>query len=94
MENSLAFVQSDCFIRHDNFRLFVFSYLTGADLYHKIALLNKSIRMALPQSGLLDQIKILTMSTVPINHAYLKYAFELTNIVQLIAKKDSIEIVN
>ena len=37
-------------------RLKTFSYLNGSVLFHKIALLSKSVREKLPNSGLLDQI--------------------------------------
>jgi hypothetical protein len=40
-------------------RLLSFSYLDGATLYHKIALLNKEMRASLPNAGLLDQLKVL-----------------------------------
>ena len=42
-------------------KLIVFSFLTGEELYHKVALLNKKTRESLPDSHLLNQIKILTM---------------------------------
>ena len=45
-----------------NLALFtVFSYLTGADLLHKIALLNLVTRSRLPNAGLLTQIRILKL---------------------------------
>jgi hypothetical protein len=40
-------------------RLFTFSYLTGEELYYKIALTCKSIRESLPNSYLLDQKKVI-----------------------------------
>ena len=42
-------------------KLLTFSYLAGCDLFHKIALTCKSLRKLLPNSGLLDQIKIITI---------------------------------
>jgi hypothetical protein len=53
-ENTLVQLSLAAFLRHKELKLIVFSYLTGADLYHKIALLNKSTRESLPKSGLLD----------------------------------------
>ena len=35
-------------------RLTAFSFLSGADLFHKIALLSKDIRTKLPSCGILD----------------------------------------
>ena len=40
-----------------NIRLLTYSFLDGATLYHKIALLNKETRASLPGAGLLDQLK-------------------------------------
>ncbi len=37
-----------------NIRLLTYSFLDGATLYHKIALLNKETRAILPSAGLLD----------------------------------------
>jgi len=39
----------------------VFSYLTGAELFHKIALVNKEIREELPKAEQLDQEKELSL---------------------------------
>ena len=39
---------------HKELRLVTFSFLSGSDLYHKIALLSKTIRESLPKAGLLD----------------------------------------
>jgi hypothetical protein len=39
---------------HKDLRLVTFSYLSGSDLYHKIGLLDKTIRESLPKAGLLD----------------------------------------
>ena len=39
----------------------IFSYLNGATLFHKIALLNRKTREILPKTGLLSQIIELTM---------------------------------
>ena len=42
-------------------RLLTFSYLNGDELFHKIALLNKKLRLILPSAGLLDQHKMITI---------------------------------
>ena len=42
-------------------RLLTFSFLEGCDLFHKIALTSKSIRDQLSNSGILDQIKEITI---------------------------------
>ena len=47
------------FLAHKDLKLVIFSYMTGAELYHKISLLDKKIRKMLPGAGLLDQTKIL-----------------------------------
>lgn len=41
--------------------LIIFSYLSGGTLANKIAVLNKKWRKKLPQSALLDQLKIVTL---------------------------------
>ena len=45
----------------NDLRLITFSYLQGCDLFHKIALLSKTLRALLPESGLLDQIVVITI---------------------------------
>ncbi len=66
-------------------QLLTFSYLPGCDLFHKIAVTCKSLRKVLPNSGLLDQIKIITIKAPTDNYPdYLpvnsfKYALELAN---------------
>jgi hypothetical protein len=49
-------------ILYKNIRLLTYSFLDGATLYHKIALLNKETRASLPGAGLLDQLKELKLS--------------------------------
>ncbi len=44
-----------------NLRLTTFSYLPGCDLFHKISVTCKSLRSVLPNAGLLDQIKVITI---------------------------------
>ena len=83
------------FVRHNNFRLLVFSYLSGAELYHKISLLNKKTRASLPSAGLLDQVKKLTMALDwPFDETGFKYAFKLVDVIELLATEISIEEVN
>lgn len=74
--------------------MLVFNYLTGTDLYHKIALLDKITWVSLPEPGLLDSVKVLRMKSVPSNYRRLTYAFELIDIVELVAKNDTIMEVN
>ena len=45
----------------NNLRLLTFSYLPGCDLFNKIAVTCKYLRSVLPNSGLLDQIKVITI---------------------------------
>jgi hypothetical protein len=71
----------------------VFSFFSGADLYHKVALLNVLTRDELARSGLLDQIKILTMRSLPKSYQ-LRYAFELADVIHLVATSSSIQQVN
>ena len=42
-----------------NYMMMVISYFNGSDLLHIFARLNKSLRAKLPNSGLLDQQKVL-----------------------------------
>jgi hypothetical protein len=63
--------------------LIIFSYLSGADLYHKVSLLNKGIRHSLPKAGLMDQVKLLSYKEAPKSYSYLKYALSLVNVVEL-----------
>ena len=46
----------------DHLRLFIFSYLTGFELFDKIAVTSKAIRNELPISGLLDQDKVIALN--------------------------------
>ncbi len=71
----------------------MFSYLSGAEIYHKIAVVNRLTRESLPESGLLDQIKKLTMKTKPLNSS-LDYLFRLADVIELIATPFTIEQVN
>ena len=41
--------------------LFTFSYLMGCELFHKIAITSKKLRASLLNSGLLDQVKVITV---------------------------------
>jgi hypothetical protein len=63
--------------------------LPGCDLFHKIALTSKSIRKQLPTSGLLDQVKVITIkeskdgSTVMLPIISFFYAWDLANVIQI-----------
>jgi hypothetical protein len=46
--------------------------------------------MSMPESGLLDQIKVLKMKQMPIDQIDLAYAFELADAIELVASKDTI----
>jgi len=71
-----------------------FSYLSGSDLYHKIALLNRSTRSQIPQSGLVDQLRILTLKQEPDGLHRLKYAFQLAHVLHLVCTNTNIAMVN
>jgi len=66
-------------------QLTTFSYLTGCDLFHKISVTCKAMRKSLPNSGLLDQIKVITIKSkyddypgyLPVDS--FKYALELAD---------------
>jgi len=75
-------------------QLVTFSYLSGSDLYHKIALLNRSTRSQLPQSGLVDQLRILTLKQEPDGLHRLKYAFQLAHVLHLVCTNTNIALVN
>lgn len=68
-------------------RLKVLSYLSGTELFHKIALLNKRTRSLLPSCGLLDQEKILTVAPIEkdadyialLHESNLKYAIKFAD---------------
>ena len=66
-----------------------FSYLPGCDLFHKVALTSKSIRQKLPKSGLLDQIRVITVKLPTNNYPDLfpvdsfTYALELADSIQI-----------
>ena len=49
-------------------RMVTFSYLPGCILFHKIALTCTSIRKQIPKSGLLDQVKVVTIKAPPKNY--------------------------
>ncbi len=87
MEQSNVNVKS--YTDSKNLRLLTFSYLPGCDLFHKIALTSKSIRKKLPKSGLLDQVKVITIkeskdsSTILLSFESFLYAWDLANSIQL-----------
>jgi hypothetical protein len=68
----------------------VFSYLSGSDLFHKIALTSKGTRQKVRKAGLLLQMRILTvdqnniLSHAPlIQHSFL-YAMSVVNGIQVL----------
>jgi hypothetical protein len=65
--------------------LLTFSYFTGWDLFHKIALTSKQVREMLRNSGLLNQDKVITARgpefEPPLNSFI--YAIELSNAIQI-----------
>ena len=77
-------LNADAFLAHNDLRLVVLSFLSGSDLYHKIALLNKLTRVSLVQSKLLDQPTTLTMKTFTENPLHLIYAFDLVDTIELV----------
>ena len=63
--------------------LAAFSYFTGCDLFHKIALTSKQVRDILRNSGLLDQDKVIPAKShqlIPPLSSLL-YAIELANAI-------------
>ena len=70
-------------------QLLTFSYLPGSDLFHKISVTCKSLRSVLPNSGLLDQIKVITIKAPTENYPdclpvdSFKYALELADSIQI-----------
>ncbi len=71
--------------KHAGIRMIVFSYLTGSDLFHKISLLNKTTRQMLPESDILNQVKVLTMKSVPSYLANLNFGLSLADVIELVA---------
>ena len=74
--------------------MIVFSYLTGSELFHKIALLNKTTRQMLPESGILQQVKVLTMKSVPSYLGNLNFGLSLVDVIELVATQKTITVVN
>jgi hypothetical protein len=68
-------------------RLLMFSYLPGNVLFHKIALLTKEVRKSLPNSGLLDQIKVIGIKETAVK---LPGPFPTQSFVYAISLADSI----
>ena len=75
-----------------NLRLVLFSYLPGTTLFHKISLINKATRKALPDSALLDQIIVIPIKIKEIldqktsgylRISFLLYAARLADIFQV-----------
>jgi len=67
----------------------MFSYLAGCDLFHKIALTCKDIRQRLPNSGLLDQMRVITVKftldeeSLYFNKNSFNYALALADSIQI-----------
>ncbi len=78
-------LDSDEFRKHEGIRMIVFSYLTGSDLFQKIALLNKTTRQMLHESGILKQVKVLTMKSVPSYLGNLNFGLSLADVIELVA---------
>ena len=88
----------DTRITFTNFlRLHTFSFLDGCQLFHKIALTSKYIRSKLPESGLLDQNKVITLlppyyySQKTIPESFFKYACHLADSIQVQVEKEDVE---
>ena len=84
------------FLRTESFRQLVCSYLPGATLFHKIALLNSQVRENLPQAALLNQIIVITVkkekadigeAMFPANSLF--YAYRLADCFQILLDKKS-----
>lgn len=57
--------------------------MTGSDLYHNIARLNRDTRNIIPDSVLLDQLKkLVSKSIVSFNN--IKYALRLIDVIELV----------
>ena len=77
------------FVVHKGLRMVCFSYLTGSEIYHKIALLNHFYRERIPNNGLLDQHKELRQvagPTIEITEQMLKYALQFADAIQVVFK--------
>ena len=74
-------LSSKAFLKNCDLRLKVFSYLNGRELYLKIALLDKCTRVSLPETGMLDQTKLLYMWQIPEYPNHLGYALSLSDII-------------
>lgn len=75
-------LQAEAYKSNKNLRLLTFSYLSGSDLYHKVAVLDKKTRELLPHAGLLDQKKVLEMKSKPKKDA-VKYALSMVDSFRL-----------
>ena len=73
------------FPESNDLRFKTFSYLHGCDLFHKIAVTSRAIRDKLPDSGLLDQIRVITIKTLTTGWSHyfplksFKYALKLAD---------------
>ena len=78
------------FLDTNAFKLLVFSYLTGCELFHKISITSKSIRSQLPKARLLNQDRVITVkleqdgeSPIQVATDSFMYALELANAFQV-----------
>ena len=81
-------------------KFLIFSYFSGCELLHKCANINKRIRQQLPQSGLLNQIKIVTIKfemteqkILPNAESFL-YAMSLVDGIQIQVDKNNYNYAN
>lgn len=72
----------------------VFRNLSGADLYHIIALLSHETRKEILESGILDQEKVLTMSEEPKLMRDIVYAHKLADVIHLRAYDNNHKSIN
>jgi len=72
-------------------RLTIFSFLNGADLIHKIALVSKELRKGLINKGLLDQDKVANLNLASIDSVqcfHLTYSLSLVDAVKITLVND------
>ncbi len=72
-------------------KLKIFSFLNGADLIHKIALISKDLRKGLINKGLLDQDKVVNLSLSSIDTIkcfHLTYSLSLVDAVKITLTND------
>ena len=67
----------------------IFSFLPGCDLFHKCALISSKVREKLPGSGLLNQLKVITLKHEMAENQVLPSA---TSFLYAVSLTDGIEI--